>query len=278
MAGNGHVALDVGKVGGAKLRALRNASGLTQLTVELEASLGTGYLQRVESGRVQQPERETLERILDALAATFAQRRDVLETFGYIVTITPPLHQDSAWAIQQTDPMLHKVSFPAYLLTCTHHLLAWNVAAEQLFGQVGVPNLADFQSTPIFHLFFEPQRGVLPAIANATEFLPAVVQALRHEISKFQHEAWCTALIDKLLQDLPLFKTHWELISSNPPSVVAARPLVPIEIAPIIGGKLKFRITAEPLTTDPRFRVVYYLPANGATLQLYTYEGSMCSP
>ncbi|KAB2862058.1 MAG: helix-turn-helix domain-containing protein [Anaerolineae bacterium] len=275
MAGNGHVPFDVGKEGGAKLRALRNACGLTQLTVELEASLGTGYLQRVESGRVQQPERETLQRILDALAATFAQRRDVLETFGYAVTITPPLPQDIAWAIQQTEPMLHKVSFPAYLLTCTHHLLAWNVAAEALFRQVGIQNLANFQSTPIFHLFFQ---GILPSIHNPAEFLTAVVQALRHEISKFQHEAWCISLIESLLQDLPLFKTHWELTASNPPSVVAARPLVPLEIAPIIGGKLKFRITAEPLTADPRFRVVYYLPADVTTLQLYTHERSIFSP
>lgn len=275
MASNGHVPLDVAKAGGAKLRALRNACGLTQLAVELEASLGTGYLQRVESGRVQQPERETLERILDALAATFAQRRDVLETFGYAITITPPLHQDIAWAIQQAEPMLHKVSFPAYLLTCTHHLLVWNAAAEALFRQVGIPNLANFQSAPIFHLFFQ---GIRPSIHNPAEFLTAVVQALRHEISKFQHEAWCISLIESLLQDLPLFKTHWELTASNPPSVVAARPLVPLEIAPIIGGKLKFRITAEPLTADPRFRVVYYLPADVTTLQLYTHERSIFSP
>ncbi len=267
-----HVPLAMGKVGGAKLRALRNASGLTQLTVELEASLGTGYLQRVESGKVQQPERETLERVLDALRVTFAQRRDVLETFGYTVAITPPSEQDIAWAIQQTAPILHKVSFPAYLLTCTHHLLAWNTPAEQLFGQMGVRNLADFQSAPIFHLFFDSQRGILPAIHNAAEFLPAVVQALRHEMSRFQQEAWATALIESLLQNLPLFKTPWLNSTSDEPSVVAARPLVPLEITLIIGVNLKFRITAEPLTADPRFRMVYYPPADTPTLEHYMQD------
>src|SRR5712692_4805301 len=42
----------VGTPGGAKLRALREGAGRTQLWVEVEAGLGTGYLQRVESGRV----------------------------------------------------------------------------------------------------------------------------------------------------------------------------------------------------------------------------------
>jgi transcriptional regulator with XRE-family HTH domain len=59
----------VGTPGGAKLRALRERRGKTQLWVEFEAELGTGYLQRVESGKVAQPERPTLERVLNALGA-----------------------------------------------------------------------------------------------------------------------------------------------------------------------------------------------------------------
>ena len=69
----------VGTPGGAKLRALREGAGRTQLWVEAEAGLGTGYLQRVESGRVTQPERATLERILLSLEARYSERREVLE-------------------------------------------------------------------------------------------------------------------------------------------------------------------------------------------------------
>ena len=52
-----------GTPGGERLRALREAAGRTQLWVELEAELGTGYLQRVESGKVAQPVRAT--RVVD---------------------------------------------------------------------------------------------------------------------------------------------------------------------------------------------------------------------
>ncbi len=41
--------------GGNRLRALREYRGRTQLDVELDASLGIGYLQRVESGKVRHP-------------------------------------------------------------------------------------------------------------------------------------------------------------------------------------------------------------------------------
>jgi transcriptional regulator with XRE-family HTH domain len=68
--------------------------GLTQLDIELDAELGTGYLQRLESGRVRQPVRTTLERILEALGARYSERREILELFGYMVTSTPPTEEE----------------------------------------------------------------------------------------------------------------------------------------------------------------------------------------
>src|SRR5215216_5147448 len=86
--------------GGARLRALREQVGRTQLWVELEAELGSGYLQRVESGKVAQPERATLERVLTALEARYGERREVLDLFGYTVVIPPPTDADIAWACE----------------------------------------------------------------------------------------------------------------------------------------------------------------------------------
>src|SRR4051812_43517719 len=84
---------------GLRLRALREACGKTQLDVELDASLGLGYLQRLELGKVQQPEQATLERILDALGTNFAERREVFALFGYAVPIATPSEAETRWAI-----------------------------------------------------------------------------------------------------------------------------------------------------------------------------------
>lgn len=84
--------------GGNRLRALRERAGRPQLEVELDASLGIGYLGRVESGKVRHPERETLERILAALGARYSDRRDLLELFGYVVDTPLPDAADVGWA------------------------------------------------------------------------------------------------------------------------------------------------------------------------------------
>src|SRR5260221_14436111 len=85
--------------GGKRLRALREARNMTQLDVEFEGSLGIGYLQRLELGKVQHPERDTLERLLAALGANFGERREVLELFGYALVITVPTEAEIRWAI-----------------------------------------------------------------------------------------------------------------------------------------------------------------------------------
>src|SRR3954466_11470943 len=101
--------------GGARLRAVREAAGRTQLWVEAEAELGTGYLQRLESGRVVQPGRPVLERILIALDARYTERRDVLELFGYTVTTQPPTTEEMAWAADLARQELDEAPFPAYV-------------------------------------------------------------------------------------------------------------------------------------------------------------------
>lgn len=124
----------MGTPGDTKLRALRERAGQTQLQVELEAELGTGYLQRIESGRVTQPVRATLERILTALDTGYSERREVLECFGYTVVTMLPNESEMAWACTVCQRELHDVPFLAYVLDCRHHLIAWNGYVPFLFG------------------------------------------------------------------------------------------------------------------------------------------------
>ena len=112
--------------GGNRLRALRDDCGRTQLDVELNASLGIGYLQRVESGKVRYPERDTLERILAALGAHYSERAEILELFGYVVDTPLPNEAEIRRAVEICGAELRDAVFPMYLLDCANHLLAWN--------------------------------------------------------------------------------------------------------------------------------------------------------
>lgn len=102
-------------------------------------------------------------------------------------------------------------------------------------------------------------------IANPDVFFPAQIRALRYEISHFQGEAWVSAMLDDLM-GCATFAHYWTHAASEPAHPVAARPLAPLEINLPDVGRLQFRLVSEPFASDRRFRVLYYLPADPATV------------
>lgn len=248
--------------GGNRLRALREHRGRTQLDVEFDASLGTGYLQRVESGKVLHPERDTLERILKALEARYTERRDILELFGYIVDAPLPDETEIAWAIDSCQSDLDSAIFPAYLLDCTHRPLNWNNLASRLFP---IPAFHS-ERVSMMRIIFDPVLGITPLIANPEVFFPAQIRAMRYEMAHFRGETWATAVLEDLLR-YPIFAQYWSQADSITLHPTAARPLSPLEIDLSPTGRLQFRLLAEPFVSDRRFRVVYCMPADPATMQ-----------
>jgi transcriptional regulator with XRE-family HTH domain len=265
----GHMeAREAGTPGGAKLRTLRERSGKTQLWVEVEADLGTGYLQRVESGRVAQPERPTLERILAALDARYTERRDILEVFGYTVATPPPDEADLLWARDACRRELHDVLFPAYVLDCTHRLVAWNRYLPRLLGAApDDPLLERLAGGSLLAAWFDPVSPLAPLVVEPETFLPALIRALRYEMQQFRAETWAAALLAQLRDELPRFRHYWDLVEGEPALSSAARALVPVRLAVSGAGVLQFRLSSEHFALDARFRIVYYFPADPATMQ-----------
>src|SRR6185436_16389477 len=175
-----------GTPGGSKLRGLRERAGRTQLWVELEAELGAGYLQRVESGKIALPERVTVERILEAIQAPFADRREALELFGYAATTRLPTPEELAGAREAARPELEAVGVPAYALDCAHRLVAWNRAFPLMLG-VGAndPWLGQLAGRSILAAWFEPASPLGRLVVDPDEFLPALIRAMRHEMRSF---------------------------------------------------------------------------------------------
>jgi transcriptional regulator with XRE-family HTH domain len=256
-----------GSPGGARLRALREQAGRTQLWVELEAELGTGYLQRVESGRVAQPVRPTVERVLEALGARYGERREVLELFGYTVSTPLPSDDDVAWAIEVSRRELHDVAFPAYVLDCAHNLIAWNRYVPPLFGiNARDPTMGGLARRSLLAPWFEPRSSLARAVAEPEAFLPALVRALRYEMQQFGGEAWYAEVLARL-HELPPFREAWAQVEQEPPPASAARALVPVRLIVPPAGKLQFHLSSERFTRDARFRMIYYFPADPATMR-----------
>jgi transcriptional regulator with XRE-family HTH domain len=257
-----------GTPGGPKLRALRERYGKTQLWVELEADLGTGYLQRVESGRVVQPGRPTLERVLAALGARYTERRQILEVFGYTVATPPPDDADRAWACAASKRELHEVLFPAYVLDCTSRLVAWNSYLPRLLGVTpDDPLLGRLAERPVLAAWFDPSSPLAALVVEPDTFLPAQIRALRYEMQQIGTEAWAEAWLARMRADLPRFRHYWDTTEQEPAPAGAARALVPVRLAVPGVGELQFRLSSEPFTQDARFRTIYYFPADPVTMQ-----------
>lgn len=253
--------------GGARLRAVREAVGKTQLWVEVEADLGTGYVQRVEAGKVVQPERVTLERILAALEARYSERREVLELFGYTVTTTPPTGEEVAWAQEVCRQPLRELPFPAYVLDCTHRLVAWNRYVPLLFGIAPAdPSLGGLAGKSLLAAWFDAASPLAPLVAEPDQFFPANIRALRYEMQQFRTEPWYTGVLARL-DALPRFRRYWALAEQEPAPVSAARALVPVRLAVPGVGLLLFRLASEPFVRDARFRMIDYFPADPATMR-----------
>lgn len=249
--------------GGRRLRALRESRDQTQLDVELNASLGMGYLQRLERGRVRQPERDTVERILSALEARYTERREILELFGYIVDAPIPDEAEIDWAIRVCEDDIQQANFPIYLLDCCNRLIYWNHFVSRLYNGVPSTRIAG-NYISMLKLIFDPAYQAIERIHNKETFFPAQIRALRYEQQKFRDEAWYRQLIDEMLT-FESFRIHWEQ-EQQKPIYIPARPLVPLQFM-LDDTLLSFRLIAEPFVQDQRFRVIYYLPDNPATAQ-----------
>ena len=256
-----------GTPGGSKLRGLRERAGRTQLWVELEAELGAGYLQRVESGKIALPERVTVERILEAIQAPFADRREALELFGYAATTRLPTSEELAGAREAARPELEAVGVPAYALDCAHRLVAWNRAFPLMLGvRANDPWLGQLAGRSLLAAWFEPASPLGRLVVDPDEFLPALIRAMRHEMRSFRAEPWCAAVLAELMA-LPRFRHYHAQVEKEAAPLSGGRALVPVRLLTPRTGRLEFRLAAERFTGDARFRMVYYFPGDAATMR-----------
>ena len=259
-------ALPPGSPGGELLRRLRKAAERTQLWVEAEAELGTGYLQRIERGKILHPERETLERILSALDARFGERREVLERFGYVVTVEPPDTADRAWARLHCQHELGELTFPAYAIDCAFRVIAWNRLMAALFDPAGDSVLRSFRDRSVLEGWFDPHSPIGRSVAEPDRFLPAMLRAARFEALQLGDPEWHRNLMADHARRLPRFRESVQQQSAGEEPIVSARALVPVRLMVGDGIACSFRLSAEPFLRDPRFRLVYFFPADEAAL------------
>jgi hypothetical protein len=153
-----------------------------------------------------------------------------------------------------------------YVLDCAHRLLAWNALVPQIFRIDRLLHpIANAERLSMLNIIFDHAYGVTESIVNREAFFPAQIRALRSEMQWFRDEDWYKRLIGDMLK-IPEFEKYWTADTLVSPRL-AARPLTPLSLKLPTGDILQFRLIAEPFVQDRRFRVIYCLPADTATIQ-----------
>ena len=185
-----------------------------------------------------------------------------------MTVVTPlPTEAEVVWACDICQRDLHAVPFPAYVLDCTHRLIIWNSYVPRLFGMApDDPMLGGLARQSLLAAWFDSASPLAPLVAEPEVFFPALMRALRSEMQPFRMESWYTAVLAPLYA-LPRFRHYWEVVGQSPPPVSAARALVPLRLNVPGAGTLQFRLSSEPFTRDARFRIVFYVPGDLATMQ-----------
>jgi transcriptional regulator with XRE-family HTH domain len=252
--------------GREQLRALRKMAGMTQEQVEQEAGLAARTLNRIERGTAGRanPEKVTLEAILRAISARYNDRRDVLALFDYTGATPLPDKDEIAQACQECHDDLHNVLFPAYVLDCAHRLLVWNRFLPPLIVSY-VQDMEQLRGLHLTDILFGGPYQIANMVKNEDEFLPALLRVFYHASQPFVDETWYREYITYAINYLPRFKQYWDRMLQQGAGHTSGRLHAVAKLNHADAGELQFRIQVEQLTTDVRFRIVYYVPEDQHT-------------
>jgi transcriptional regulator with XRE-family HTH domain len=260
-------------LGGAKLQELRKAAGLSLLELagklesDLETSIDAAHINKIETGSIKKPQADTLEAILGGLAASYRERRDVLEAFGYTVPITLPTAPDIEGARRLVAHELNDSTYPVYLVDFGQRLWAWNRYVPRLIGlHPDDPALSRFVGVTLFDLAFNPALDTRLFIANPDDYLPAMLAFLKAGMYAFHEEEWYKELMAKA-RTFPGFSTLWDGLPEDTFQRYPSRSIVPMKVQVAGVGVLQFRMSSTDFLLDPRFQIGHFTPYGATTLR-----------
>jgi transcriptional regulator with XRE-family HTH domain len=191
---------DVGLPAGAR----RRTPGLRREEVAMVAGVGTTWYTWLEQGRDVKPSSETLRAISEALRLDAAEKRHLYILAGRQPPSPRPTQPEKVdVALRHTLTSL--TIQPAYVMGRRWDVLAWNRAAEVVFGDYGA---LDGDARNIMHLLFTDQdhRRLL---VDWQELARMALGRFRAESAKYIGDPDFERLIAVLTAASPEFRAWW---------------------------------------------------------------------
>ena len=227
----------------------RRTPGLRREEVALLAGVGTTWYTWLEQGRDVRPSAEVLAALADALRLDAAERRHL-----YILNDRPPPEPGSTGPEIVEQPLLRMLeSFtgqPAYVLGRRWDVLAWNRAAELLFGDYG---RLEGDARNIMHIVFA-NKAHRRLLVDWREVAETALAMFRADSARYAGDPDFERLIASLTRISPEFRELW-------PRQDVLRSLGSHKrIKHPIAGRMNFEYTSFAVMGQADMKLIVYTP------------------
>lgn len=182
----------------------RRTPGLRREEVAILAGVGTTWYTWLEQGRDVRPSAEVLAALGEALRLDPAERRHL-----FILARRPPPDRPAAGHDRIEEPLSRMlaslVTQPAYVMSRRWDVLAWNRAAELVFGDYGA---LEGDARNIIHLIFTNPR-YQKLLADWEGLARAALGLFRADSAKYVADPDFERLIAELTRLSPQFRQWW---------------------------------------------------------------------
>ena len=253
---------------GTKIRDLRRARNCSIELAAAEADITTLALSNIEL-KGAKPQRENLLKILSYLdfitPIPFAERRELLGAFGYLDTPSLPHALDVEQAVAAWQEPFKNAQFPSYIADYAQRIHDWNNLALLLIG----PTAESLKEITVFDLLFSPAARGNVRLLNEEEVVTKMIGDMWLEFQEFKDEPWCIECLQAARQKYPLFSQLYDSCAGrSQKATMDIRGMEPIILADKEGNAMRFSLVATDLVSDPRFRVIQYIPQDQASAGL----------
>jgi transcriptional regulator with XRE-family HTH domain len=242
------------------LRTLRLRRGFSLAEIASLAGLDISYLSRLERDALQnaKPKPETINRVLDALAATLAER-DAVYHVEYPPLGTPEIEVEAAAVAREAEDDAE----PVELIDEQWYVWYNNRSARAALG-LSPEEYGRTIGGHLLHAVIDPANPRYSRVPDE-EREAAFAQWTRMFKTHFagqEFDAWYQRVVARVY-DFPWAAAIWEHPPAMPPALFLERQDLTINNPAV--GKLRFRFQLNRLMTNPRFHLAGWTPLNEST-------------
>lgn len=257
---------------GGLIKDYRLQKNLSQL--EIAFALGwkePSRLSRIEQGRVGNPKRKLLDRLMEAMRLSEEEKNRLMLVGNYV-----PMAIEISRAAKKVSPIVSKWPYPIIMYDYLWRIVDENTHATKLYQAEKVLGKSSAKEYPhVLELMFHPDfaQNKLREDTNLEEWKKGLMHLLihfRHTHSMRTKERWYMELVARMMNN-QLFRALWNESQDVALTDVLVHYTPKALIDPMDAKRvLNFNIFYVPVREDPRFTLEFHTPADAVTMKSFS--------